>query len=115
MVTAVPVAISARSRRDRPASGESVAHPAEVTEPMPTEGPLVDRYGRVHDDLRISVTDRCNLRCTYCMPEEGMAFPPSVLSCPSTRSPGSPRVAKAVGISSIRLTGGEPLLRKSPS
>ena len=34
--------------------------------------PLADRFGRVHRDLRISVTDRCNLRCTYCMPEEGM-------------------------------------------
>ena len=41
---------------------------------MPLEGPLVDSYGRVHDDLRISVTDRCNLRCVYCMSEEGLFF-----------------------------------------
>ena len=57
---------------------------------MPTEGPLVDRYGRVHDDLRISVTDRCNLRCTYCMPEEGMTFLPRRHSSPSRRSSGWP-------------------------
>ena len=56
---------------------------------MPLEGPLVDRYGRVHDDLRISVTDRCNFRCVYCMPEEGMTFlPHSDSSSPSRRSPG---------------------------
>ncbi|MAE05442.1 MAG: GTP 3',8-cyclase MoaA, partial [Nitrospinae bacterium] len=38
--------------------------------------PLIDNYRRVHDDLRISVTDRCNFRCFYCMPEEGMNFLP---------------------------------------
>jgi cyclic pyranopterin phosphate synthase len=43
---------------------------------MPTEGPLVDVYGRVHTDMRVSVTDRCNLRCVYCMPEEGVPFLP---------------------------------------
>ena len=43
---------------------------------MPLEGPMLDRYGRVHNDLRISVTDRCNLRCVYCMPEEGLTFLP---------------------------------------
>ena len=43
---------------------------------MPLEGPLVDGYGRVHTDLRVSVTDRCNLRCVYCLPEEGVPFLP---------------------------------------
>ena len=79
---------------------------------MPTEGPLVDRFGRVHDDLRISVTDRCNLRCTYCMPEEGMTFLPrtEVLSFDEiVRVAG---LARSLGVSSIRLTGGEPLVRK---
>ena len=42
----------------------------------PTEGPLVDTFGRVADDLRVSVTDRCNFRCTYCMPAEGLAWLP---------------------------------------
>jgi len=44
--------------------------------PCPESGPLVDRYGRIHNDLRISVTDRCNLRCVYCMAEVGMTFQP---------------------------------------
>ena len=42
----------------------------------PAEGPLVDTFGRVADDLRISVTDRCNFRCTYCMPAEGLVWLP---------------------------------------
>ncbi len=78
---------------------------------MPTEGPLVDRYGRVHDDLRISVTDRCNLRCGYCMPEEGMSFLArgDVLSFDEIVRIA--RVARTLGVSAIRLTGGEPLVR----
>ena len=39
-------------------------------------GPPIDTYGRVHRDLRVSLTDRCNLRCTYCMPAEGLAWLP---------------------------------------
>ncbi|MHB2028123.1 MAG: GTP 3',8-cyclase MoaA [Acidimicrobiales bacterium] len=80
---------------------------------MPTDGPLVDRYARVHDDLRISVTDRCNLRCIYCMPEVGMTFqsPRELLSYEEiVRVAG---VARQLGITSLRLTGGEPLVRKN--
>jgi cyclic pyranopterin phosphate synthase len=72
----------------------------------------VDGYGRVHTDLRISVTDRCNLRCTYCMPEEGMQWLPreEVLTFEELE-----RLARALverhGITSIRLTGGEPTVR----
>jgi GTP 3',8-cyclase len=79
---------------------------------MPTAGPLVDRYGRVHDDLRISVTDRCNLRCVYCMPEVGMTFlaHDALLSFDEiVRVAG---VAASLGVRSLRLTGGEPLVRK---
>jgi cyclic pyranopterin phosphate synthase len=74
--------------------------------------PLVDGFGRVHRDLRISVTDRCNLRCTYCMPEEGMAWVPrsEVLTFEEME-----RIARVMveryGIDSIRLTGGEPTVR----
>ncbi|MEZ5232180.1 MAG: GTP 3',8-cyclase MoaA [Acidimicrobiales bacterium] len=73
---------------------------------------LVDSFGRVHRDLRISVTDRCNFRCTYCMPAEGMAWLPrsEVLSFEEIH-----RVARVLverfGIESIRLTGGEPTVR----
>jgi GTP 3',8-cyclase len=74
--------------------------------------PLLDSFGRVHRDLRISVTDRCNFRCTYCMPEEGMAWVPrdEVLTFEEIE-----RVARTCverfGFDSIRLTGGEPTVR----
>lgn len=74
--------------------------------------PLVDGYGRVHRDLRISVTDRCNFRCTYCMPEEGMVWQPreELLTFEEIE-----RVARVLverhGFESIRLTGGEPTVR----
>ncbi|RKN65493.1 GTP 3',8-cyclase MoaA [Paenibacillus ginsengarvi] len=74
---------------------------------------LIDRFGRVHDYLRISVTDRCNLRCVYCMPEEGMEFEPdeSILSFDEIVS--VVRVLARLGVSKLRLTGGEPLVRKN--
>ncbi|WP_248152530.1 GTP 3',8-cyclase MoaA [Microbacterium aoyamense] len=74
-------------------------------------GPLVDTHGRVHRDLRISLTDRCSLRCTYCMPEQGNEWlaRSSILSTDEiVRIAG---VAAAAGITTFRLTGGEPLLR----
>ncbi len=75
---------------------------------------LVDRFGRVHRDLRISITDRCSFRCTYCMPEDGLAWLPrdQVLSFEEIE-----RVARLCvdrfGVRSIRLTGGEPTVRAS--
>ena len=74
---------------------------------------LVDQYARKHSYLRISLTDRCNLRCTYCMPEHGMVFapPPQLLSNNEVlRLAG---IFAALGIRKIRLTGGEPLLRQN--
>lgn len=73
---------------------------------------LVDRFGRVHRDLRISVTDRCNFRCTYCMPENGLEWlqRSEVLTFEEIE-----RLARilveAFGVDSIRITGGEPTLR----
>jgi len=73
---------------------------------------LIDSFGRVHRDLRISVTDRCNFRCSYCMPSEGMEWLPreDVLSFEEFE-----RIARVAverfGIDSIRLTGGEPTVR----
>jgi cyclic pyranopterin phosphate synthase len=80
---------------------------------MPLEGPLVDRYGRVHNDLRVSVTDRCNLRCVYCMPDVGMTFQPlsALLSFDEITRLAS--LAMSLGVRSLRLTGGEPLVRKN--
>lgn len=72
----------------------------------------MDPFGRVHDDLRISVTDRCNLRCTYCMPEEGMTFLPRSMLLSFDEIVRVASVARALGVSSVRLTGGEPLVRR---
>ncbi len=80
---------------------------------MPLEGPLVDRYSRVHDDLRISVTDRCNLRCVYCMPEVGMTFQPREALLTFEEIERVATVAYEMGVTSLRLTGGEPLVRKN--
>jgi cyclic pyranopterin phosphate synthase len=78
---------------------------------MPTRGPLVDRFGRVHDDLRISVTDRCNLRCRYCMPTNDMQFLPRSALLSFDEILRVAEVARAAGVTSIRITGGEPLVR----
>src|SRR5512143_2554750 len=73
---------------------------------------LVDPFGRIIRDLRISVTDRCNFRCTYCMPEEGMQWLPrsEVLAFEEIE-----RVARVFverfGVDGLRLTGGEPTVR----
>jgi cyclic pyranopterin phosphate synthase len=71
---------------------------------------LIDGFGRVHTDLRISVTDRCNLRCSYCMPLE-VAFKPREELLSYEEIACVVRVAAAHGIRSLRLTGGEPLVR----
>lgn len=78
---------------------------------MPTDGPLVDSFGRIHDDLRISVTDRCNLRCTYCMPDRGMTFLPRSALLSFDEIVRVAGVARRLGVRSMRLTGGEPLVR----
>jgi cyclic pyranopterin phosphate synthase len=80
--------------------------------PRPDTPALVDTFGRVATDLRVSLTDRCNLRCTYCMPAEGLPWLPGedVLSDDELLS--LMRIAvQRLGITDIRLTGGEPMLR----
>src|SRR5947209_15833402 len=74
--------------------------------------PLVDRFGRLHDNLRISVTDRCNIRCFYCMPEEGVRFMErqDILSYEEIER--FARVASNLGVTKLRITGGEPLVRR---
>jgi len=82
-------------------------HPA----PMGAPRQLVDAYGRHISDLRISITDRCNFRCVYCMPEEGMQWlhRDSILSFDEIERVA--RVGVELGIDEVRLTGGEPTLR----
>jgi cyclic pyranopterin phosphate synthase len=73
---------------------------------------LVDTFGRVHDSLRISVTDRCNIRCFYCMPEEGVQFQPRAEILSFEEIERVTRVAVSHGVSKLRITGGEPLVRR---
>jgi len=75
---------------------------------------LVDGFGRVHTDLRVSLTDKCNLRCTYCMPPEGLEWlpAPELLTDDEIVRLATVAVGR-LGIKTIRLTGGEPLLRRS--
>src|SRR6188474_2998212 len=73
---------------------------------------LVDGYGRVHRDLRISITDRCNFRCTYCMPEEGMQWLPRNELLTYEELARIARVCvERFGFEAVRITGGEPLVR----
>lgn len=74
---------------------------------------LADRFGRVATDLRVSLTDRCNLRCTYCMPEEGLAWMPREQQLSDDEVVRLIRVAvELLGVTDVRFTGGEPLIRR---
>lgn len=77
-----------------------------------TREPLVDRFGRVHTDLRVSLTDRCTLRCTYCMPAEGVDWLARDLVLSDDEIVRLVTIAAELGVRSVRLTGGEPLLRQ---
>jgi GTP 3',8-cyclase len=72
---------------------------------------LIDSFGRVHNNLRISVTDRCNIRCVYCMPEQVQFLPRKDLLTYEEIN-RFVRIASVLGIDKIRLTGGEPLVRR---
>jgi GTP 3',8-cyclase len=72
---------------------------------------LVDGFGRVHRDLRVSLTDRCNLRCSYCMPAEGVPWLPRAEMLTSDELVRLVTLLVRLGVTEIRLTGGEPTLR----
>jgi len=74
--------------------------------------PLVDSWGRVHDNLRISVTDRCNIRCFYCMPETDVHFVRRSEILDFEEIERFVRIAVTLGIRKLRVTGGEPLVRR---
>jgi GTP 3',8-cyclase len=78
---------------------------------MAQEGPLVDTFGRVADDLRISVTDRCNFRCTYCMPLEGLTWLPKHELLTFEELTRLLATFVRLGVRSLKVTGGEPLVR----
>ncbi|WP_294312582.1 GTP 3',8-cyclase MoaA [uncultured Chryseobacterium sp.] len=73
---------------------------------------ITDTFGRIHDYLRISLTDNCNLRCFYCMPDEKYAFAPAAKLMQPGEIEAIAKIFVAAGVKKIRLTGGEPLVRK---
>ncbi|MGD1090398.1 MAG: GTP 3',8-cyclase MoaA [Bryobacteraceae bacterium] len=75
--------------------------------------PLIDSFDRIHDNLRISVTDRCNIRCFYCMPEVGVKFQPREQILSFEEIERFVRIAVTLGVRKVRITGGEPLVRKN--
>ena len=80
---------------------------------MDNEGQyIVDRFGRVHDYLRISLTERCNLRCFYCMPEEGIQLRDKAEFMSSEELLTIANTFVKMGVKKIRLTGGEPMIKK---
>ncbi|MGZ3677638.1 MAG: GTP 3',8-cyclase MoaA [Ktedonobacterales bacterium] len=78
----------------------------------PVDGPLVDSYGRRIKSMRISITDKCNFRCVYCMPAEGLPWLPRAEILTYEEITRLARVAVGIGIEQIRLTGGEPTVRR---
>ena len=74
--------------------------------------PLLDSFGRVHDNLRISVTDRCNIRCFYCMPEHEVRFVERREILDFEEIERFVKIAVGLGINKVRITGGEPLVRR---
>ena len=74
--------------------------------------PLIDGFGRVHRSLRLSITDRCNFRCPYCMPEEKVIFLPRADLLTYEEFEALVRVGQRLGIREVRITGGEPLVRR---
>jgi cyclic pyranopterin phosphate synthase len=86
----------------------SAAAPIEAP---PSSGPLLDRFGRVVADLRISVIDRCNLRCTYCMPAEGLPWLDREALLTPAEIERLARLFVRLGVHEVKLTGGEPTVR----
>lgn len=82
--------------------------------PAPVDGPLIDGFGRIATDLRVSLTDRCNLRCQYCMPAEGLDWlPGGQLLTPPELTRLLRLAVTRLGITHVRFTGGEPLLYRN--
>jgi len=102
-MTAVPVSIGAR--RDAPESSDA----------MPADGPLVDRHGRVHTDVRLSVTDRCNFRCAHCLPDDDVAFTPRAEVLSFAELARVAGVLRDLGITTVRVTGGAPPTSSPPA
>jgi len=79
---------------------------------MSSSKQLIDRFGRRHEKLRVSVTDTCDIRCYYCMPQDGRLFTPRTQLLSIDEIERVVRIGVSLGLRHIRLTGGEPLVRK---
>ena len=79
---------------------------------MESNALMTDTHGRGHSYLRISITEHCNLRCTYCMPAEGIALTPKPHLMTADEIVSIAETFVKLGVNKIRLTGGEPLVRK---
>src|ERR1700689_1258220 len=86
---------------------------AEIADPATPR--LIDTFGRIHDSLRLSVTDRCNIRCFYCMPETDVKFQGREQLLSFEEIERFVSIAARLGVRKLRVTGGEPLLRKNVS
>ena len=86
--------------------------PVASERPIPETGPMTDGFGRRIEYLRISVTDKCNLRCVYCMPEEGLPWLKREQILRYEEIAEIVRVMADQGLRRIRITGGEPLVRR---
>jgi GTP 3',8-cyclase len=84
--------------------------PTEIAE-VPGDGALVDTFRRIADDLRVSVTDRCNFRCTFCMPAEGLPWLPKTEILTFEEITRLVRLFLSLGVRSLKVTGGEPTAR----
>ncbi|KAJ6782157.1 hypothetical protein PWT90_09082 [Aphanocladium album] len=109
---ATAAAAAQKSEHTRTAPPEPTPRRQRLREAKPFSDFLTDTFDRQHDYLRISVTERCNLRCVYCMPEEGVPLSPSreLLTTPEIVMLSSVFVSQ--GVTKIRLTGGEPTVRR---
>ncbi|MFT4044794.1 MAG: GTP 3',8-cyclase MoaA [Gordonia sp. (in: high G+C Gram-positive bacteria)] len=106
-MTVIDLGLPRAARSAAAGNGPSAAAPARA------DGPLIDTFGRVATDLRVSVTDRCNLRCTYCMPADGLDWLPSDDLLTTAEFIRVLTIAvRDLGVRRIRFTGGEPLLRR---
>ena len=92
---------------------ENIITPSPINgELNESASPIIDRFGRTFNYLRLALNEQCNLRCIYCMPEEGIEFRPEDKLLSTEEIFRLIELASQMGVSKIRLTGGEPLLRK---
>ncbi|KAF1791249.1 Rad4 beta-hairpin domain 3 [Phytophthora cactorum] len=113
--------LDAHAERQQQAIEKAIAHNQKLVlkrwekltkRPRQETSQLLDRFGRAHTYLRISLTERCNLRCRYCMPEDGVPLQPTEELLTTSEITRLAKVFASSGVKRIRLTGGEPLLRR---